>query len=218
VRALAKLEQVLPARLRYRVRALQSATVALAWQEPSVDPETLTALSAAIANHERVRFGYRAADSTASKRMVEPHRLVAAGRRWYLVGYDTARNDWRIFRIDRVRDPQPTGVPIVVRELPEQDAAAFVASKFGELAATYRAVVTLQLSVEQAQRRLGGPAGELEAIDDRTCRLRTDTDTLEWLAFRLLLMGCDFEVHEPPQLAEYLHTLGARAMRAARRP
>jgi predicted DNA-binding transcriptional regulator YafY len=210
VRALAKLEQVLPARLRYRVRALQSATVSLAWQEPSVDPEVLTVLAAAIANHERVRFAYRA----GSRRVVEPHRLVAAGRRWYLVAYDTARDDWRIFRVDRIRDPQPLGIPIAPRELPEQDAATYVTSKFSELAPIYRAVATLHLPLEEAARRLGGPAGELEAIDAHTCRLQSATDTLGWLAVRLLLLDCEFEVHEPPELAEYLQALGARATRA----
>jgi predicted DNA-binding transcriptional regulator YafY len=67
-------------------------------------------------------------------------------------------------------------------------------------------------------RQLGDYAAELEAIDEQACRLRTHTDTLEWLAFRLTTLGCEFEVHQPPELAEYLRALGARAARAAGAP
>jgi predicted DNA-binding transcriptional regulator YafY len=90
VRALTKLEQVLPSRLRYRVRTLSQATVPLLTdQQPGVDPENLAVLAAATANRERVGFRYESADGTESRRMVEPHGLVSAGRRWYLVAYDT---------------------------------------------------------------------------------------------------------------------------------
>ena len=111
LRALAKLEQVLPARLRYRVSSLNAATIPLpAGDGPGVDPGHLTTLASAIARHEQVRLGYTASDGTASTRLVDPHRLVPAGRRWYLLGYDNDRQDWRIFRIDRIRRLQPTRV------------------------------------------------------------------------------------------------------------
>jgi predicted DNA-binding transcriptional regulator YafY len=215
VRALAKLEQVLPARLRYRVGMLTAATVPLlAWNQPTVDPEELTLLAAAIANRERLRFGYRANDGTHSERLVEPHRLVSAGRRWYLVAYDNDQDDWRIFRVDRIREPNPTGVRTAPRELPAEDAAAFVTSKAYSLAPTYTAVATLHAPVEEVAGRLGDAPGDLEPIDEHSCRLRSHTDTLEWLAFRLATLGCEFEVHEPPELAAYLGTLAARMTRA----
>jgi predicted DNA-binding transcriptional regulator YafY len=110
VRALGKLEQVLPSRLRQRVRSLNAATVSLpSGDGPGVDPVQLTTLAAAITGRERVRFGYQAGDGTGSTRLADPHRLVAAGRRWYLLAYDNDRQDWRIYRIDRIRDLQPTG-------------------------------------------------------------------------------------------------------------
>jgi predicted DNA-binding transcriptional regulator YafY len=80
-----------------------------------VDPEDLTVLAAAVANHERLRLEYRARDGTSGRRVVEPHRLVAAGRRWYLVAYDNDRDDWRIFRVDRIHEPQPTRVRVPPR-------------------------------------------------------------------------------------------------------
>lgn len=216
VRALTKLEQVLPSRLKYRVGALSAATVALVSPGgATVDPQSLTLLAAAIANHERVRFGYIAREDSESERYVEPHRLVAAGRRWYLVAFDNDRADWRLFRVDRVRDPKPTGQRTPPRALPAADAAAFVADKLYSSAPTYRAVVTLHLPIHEVLGRLGDSPGVLEPINEATCRLHSHADTLEWLAFRVAMLGCEFQVHEPPELIDYVRVLGARVSRAA---
>ncbi|MEU0565129.1 YafY family protein [Nonomuraea sp. NPDC005983] len=212
VRALAKLEQVLPARLRYRVRSLGGATVPIPGVPgPEVDPEQLTTLAAAVANRERVRFAYRAHDGSTSTRLVDPHRMVAAGRQWYLLGHDRDRDDWRIFRIDRIADLHATGARIAPRDLPAEDAAAYVTEKLYSLAPTYEAVITLHTPVTEAIRGLG----EVAPISEGTCRLRTHADTLDWLAFRLLALGCEFEVHEPAELNARLLALAARLTRAA---
>ncbi|MCG5216011.1 helix-turn-helix transcriptional regulator [Streptosporangium sp. KLBMP 9127] len=217
VRALAKLEQVLPGRLRRRVGNLTAATVQMASTTSTdpVDPEILTVLAGAIANHERLRFRYRAGDGAESGRLVEPNRLVATGRRWYLLAYDNDRDDWRIFRADRVTAPQPTGVRTAPRELPAEDAAEYVTSKLYSLAPTYRAVATLRAPAEEVAGRVGDAPGDVQPIDERSCRLHSHTDTLEWLAFRLVMLGCEFEVHEPPELIDHLRRLGARVTRAA---
>ncbi|WP_327070316.1 YafY family transcriptional regulator [Kitasatospora sp. NBC_01250] len=214
VRALAKLVQVLPTRLRHRVTALNAATVPLPGGGPAIDPELLAALAGAVAGPQRLRFAYRAADGAESRRQVEPHRLVATGHRWYLVAFDNDRDDWRIFRVDRITAAQPTGVRCPPRELPAPDAAAYVAGKLRERARTYRAVVVLPLSAAEVARRLGGAPVELEELDERRCRLRSGADTLEWLAFRLLTLGCDFEVEEPAELVSHLRELGGRITRA----
>mgnify|MGYP002620197189 FL=1 len=212
VRALAKLEQVLPARLRYRVRALGGATVPYPGTAgPEVDPEQLAVLAAAVTNRERVRFVYRRHDGASGRRLVDPHRLVAAGRQWYLVGHDCDRDDWRIFRMDRISDLQATGARIVPREPPAEDIGAYVAERLHSLRPSYKAVVTLHAPVSDAIRRLG----EVTPFDERTCRLRTDADTLDWLAFQLLALGCEFEVHEPPELSAHLRVLAGRLTRAA---
>jgi predicted DNA-binding transcriptional regulator YafY len=216
VRALAKLEQVLPSRLRYRVRSLGAATVPLAGKGPTVDPEDLAVLAAAVANHERLRFRYQAGDGTETRRLVEPHRLVASGGRWYLVAYDGDRDAWRTFRVDRVREPRPTGVRVTPRELPARDAAAYVAGERSDWGTpTYRAVVTLHAPLEQVAGRLGEAPGQLEALGDHRCRLDGGRDdSIAWLALRLASLGCDFEVHEPPELAAHLRALAARISRA----
>ena len=126
VRALVKLEQVLPAHLRRRVRALGSATIAPPSPGPTVDPRHLTVMAAGCRESECVRFAYRSRDGTDSRREVEPHSLVNLGRRWYLVAWDRKREDWRTFRLDRLTKPASTGVRFTPRKLPAKDAAAYV--------------------------------------------------------------------------------------------
>ncbi|MGC4816742.1 helix-turn-helix transcriptional regulator [Micromonospora sp. DT63] len=216
VRALAKLEQVLPSRLRQRVRAFGAATEPLlTWGPPPVDPEHLNALAAAVDSRAQLRFTYRRRDGVDGVRLVEPYKLVSAGRRWYLVGYDNDRADWRIFRVDRITDPRVTRIRVAARRLPATDAASFMAEKLLELTPVHRAVVTLHAPVERVAGPLGGAGVDLEPIDATSCRLRSDADTLEWLAWRLLTLGCDIEVHEPPELITYLRQIGVRATRAA---
>src|ERR1700751_5709358 len=128
VRALAKVVQVMPARLRRRVQALGAMTVPASWEGPagmSVDPGVLTTLALACRDAERVRFSYTAAGGQQTGRHVEPHRLVLLGRRWYLAGYDLDRNGWRSYRLDRLAGPRGTGARFRPRELPAADAAAF---------------------------------------------------------------------------------------------
>ncbi|MFK4271267.1 helix-turn-helix transcriptional regulator [Streptomyces milbemycinicus] len=206
LRALAKLEQVLPSRLRHRVGAFRAATESLFTESATpVDPHELAVAAAAVAGHERLRFGYQSGDGSRTRRLVEPHRLVLAGRRWYLLAYDTERDDWRIFRVDRMTRLQPTGVRVPPRELPEKDAAAFVTRRMYSLAPTYEVRATLRLPAAQAAERLGAAPGELRPIDENSCELHGRADTLEWLASRLLMLGCEFQVHEPPELLAHTH-------------
>ncbi|MFC5910072.1 helix-turn-helix transcriptional regulator [Streptacidiphilus monticola] len=214
LRALTKLEQVLPSRLRYRVGALGSAVETLTGGGPQVDPGTLTVIAGAVANHERLRFGYQAWDAAESRRHVEPQRLVATGRRWYLVAWDLDRDDWRLFRVDRVTDPQATGGRATARVLPAEDSAAFVRDKLRGLSPTVATDVTLHAPADELRRRLGAAAAHLEPVDEGSCRLRIESDNLDWAAVRLLTLGCDFEVHGPPALVDRVRALGERARRA----
>src|SRR4051794_33569612 len=126
IRALVKLEQVLPAHLRRRVAALGSATVAPPPGGPTVDPQQLTTIAAACRDRESLRFDYSSRDGTATRREVEPHALVNRGRRWYLVAWDRRREDWRTFRVDRLDRASATGPRFAARALPAEDPAAYV--------------------------------------------------------------------------------------------
>jgi predicted DNA-binding transcriptional regulator YafY len=218
LRALVKLEQVLPAHLRRRVRALQSATIAMPAGGPMVDPQFLTVIGAACRDFERVRFAYRGRDGVASRREVEPHSLVNLGRRWYLVAWDCGREDWRTFRVDRLTSPASTGVRFSPRELPGGDAAAYVEQSISATPTRYEARVTLHAPAEEIRRHVPAHWGTVEPIDDQTCEYRTGDDDLNWLALRVAMFGVDMEVHEPPELAEHLVALGRRLVGAAGPP
>ncbi|MFD3803413.1 helix-turn-helix transcriptional regulator [Streptomyces sp. NPDC058611] len=231
VRALAKLEQVLPSRLRRRVSALQSATVALTRGDgASVDPRTLTTMASAVAGPERLRFAYRAGDGVRSRRVVEPYRLVSTGSRWYLIAYDLEREDWRTFRVDRVAEPCATGARFAPRELP-MDAEEFVRRGLRG-GGTYAVEVTFaavpealpdwlrEAAVPGTGRSAGGSeagspgAGGSEAGAGTRVRFESG-DAPEWLAARLALTGVPFTVHAPEALAAGALALGARLAGAA---
>src|SRR3954452_14620923 len=152
VRALVKLEQVLPAHLRRRVRALGSATVTLPSSGPTVDPQALTVIAAACRDSECLRFSYRRRDGTESKREVEPHSVVNHGRRWYLAAWDRRREDWRTFRIDRLTKPASTGVRFTGRSLPANDAAAYIEQSITGAPNRFEALVTLHAAAEEVER------------------------------------------------------------------
>ncbi|MER6130783.1 WYL domain-containing protein [Streptomyces sp. NPDC001815] len=217
VRALAKLEQVLPSRLRHRVSTLQAATTPLTTGDgASIAPETLTVMASTIAGRERLRFAYRAKDGVESRRQIEPYRLVSTGRRWYLVAYDLDRADWRTFRVDRVADPFATGARFTPRELPTGDAAEYLRQSMYRRQDTYEFEVTFAASAEFVAARLPGWLGVPEPIDGERCRLRASAgDAVEWLAVRLAMLDCEFTVHGPTELVDCVGRLGSRLSRAA---
>jgi predicted DNA-binding transcriptional regulator YafY len=213
VRALGKLEQVLPTRLRRRVNALGAATVPYPGTGPAVDPETLAAIATACRDSERLRFAYRAHDGATSRRLVEPHRLVHTGRRWYLVAYDADRADWRTFRVDRIERPTADR-RFVPREPPATDIAAYVARAVSRTRDRYQARVILKAPIGQVQGRVPHAVGTLEPIDERSCLLRTGSDWLGGLAVYVAEIGVDFEVLDPPEFVERVKLLAGRFARA----
>ncbi|MFF3336030.1 helix-turn-helix transcriptional regulator [Streptomyces sp. NPDC002888] len=221
VRALAKLEQVLPSRLRRRVGALNAFTVPmLRGPQPSaVDPAVLTELANLCRDAERLRFEYRGHDGALTRRAVEPHRLVCTERRWYLVAWDLDRDDWRTFRVDRIRPRPPHGPRFVPREPPAEDLAAYVSQGVSTRAYASHAVIRLLVPVEEAAERVSPSAGTLEADGENACVLRTGAASLEVMVIHVMMMGFEFEVLEPVELVEVIRTardrLDAALARAA---
>lgn len=216
VRALAKLEQVLPNRLRRRVNALQTYTVPMPGGGPTVDPDALVCIAQACRDFERLHFDYRSREAVETHRLVEPYRLVSAGRRWYLVAWDVDRRDWRTFRVDRLRTCAPEGVHFNPRELPAEDAAAYVASAIKLSFAKFQAVVTLMAPLEAMRDKVRAQDGGLERVDDFSCRLTATGDSLEWMAAWIGWFGVDFEIQEPPELVEYVRSLADRLEQSTR--
>ena len=217
VRALAKVVQVIPARLRRRVEALGAMTVPASWgnaAEASVDPGILTTVAIACRDSERLRFSYTAADGQHTDRHVEPHRLVLLGRRWYLVGYDLGRRDWRSFRLDRLTAPRGTGTRFRPRTLPAADAAAFVRAGVDSVIAAYDVEVLIQAPAAAARQRIGQWAA-VEDIDATSCRVRMTADSLDWPVMALGAVGAGFQVVSPPELLDRVRDWGRRFSQAS---
>lgn len=205
LRALTKLQQMLPSRLRPRIDAVGAATVSVAGRGPTVDAETLTVIAAAIRDHEQLRFDYRGRDGTAGLRTAEPHRLVYTGRRWYLLAWDTGRADWRTFRADRIAVRTPNGPRFTPRRPPD-DAATHVVRGVGSTAWKHPARVRLHAPLERLADLLPPAAGLLH--DDGV--LETGGDSLLNLAAFLGSLDVPFTVLDPPELRDLLHSLAAR--------
>ncbi|MFL6141889.1 MAG: helix-turn-helix transcriptional regulator [Labedaea sp.] len=215
VRALAKLEQILPSRLRHRVHALQTATVAVPGAGPAVDADVLTAIASTIRANERLRFDYTNHQGASTRREVEPHRLVNWGRRWYLVGWDTDRQDWRTFRVDRITPRVPNGPRFTPREPPDGDVTRFVQQTVGTATWQVRARLRLHAPVAQIRPRL--PAAiSLKPDGDNHCLAEVGSDNPHLLTHYLGLLDVDFDLLDAPELAVHLERTAARFQRAAR--
>ncbi|HEX6355047.1 YafY family protein [Actinophytocola sp.] len=215
VRALVKLEQVLPARLRRRVNAVGSATVSLVQRGPTVDPALLTQLATACRDREALRFSYARADGSTSRRVVEPVRLACTGRRWYLLCWDRSAADWRTFRVDRIAS-SPSGVGrFPHREPPEEDVAAYVSRAISTAPYRYQAKVLLRVSAEVAAERVTPASGVIEAVDADTCVLHVGGPSLDDFPVYVAQIGFEFEVLEPPELVEQVRRLAGLFGRAA---
>jgi predicted DNA-binding transcriptional regulator YafY len=216
LRALVKLEQVLPGHLRRRVAALSSATVTLPVGGPTVDPQHLSVIAAACRDSERLRFAYKSRGGTSTNREVEPLSLVNSGRRWYLVAWDIRREDWRTFRVDRLTRPASTGMRFAARTLPAKDAGAYVKQSISGAPNRFEAVVRLHAPASELTSRVPPYWGAIEPIDADTCEYRTGGDDLRWLGLRIAMLGVEFDVREPPELVEELRGLASRLTRATR--
>jgi predicted DNA-binding transcriptional regulator YafY len=214
VGALAKLEQVLPSKLRHRISALQTYTVPIGGSGPSVDPSVLTAVAAVCRDRERLRFDYVSHDGTEAVRTVEPHRLAHLRGRWYLVAWDLDRADWRTFRVDRMTPRTPTGPRFEPRELPAGDVAAFVTEGTGAATWRYRFKVALHAPADEVAAKLPPPV-KIEPVDDRHCIMHAGSDTLDLAAIYIGMLDVEFDVLEPPELIDRLRHLAARYLRAA---
>ncbi|MEE6259518.1 helix-turn-helix transcriptional regulator [Plantactinospora sonchi] len=217
LRALTKLEQTLPARLRHRLDVLRQATVSAAGGGPTVDASTLTTIAAACRDHQQLRFDYQGHDGGSGTRRVEPHRLVYTGHRWYLLGWDRDREDWRTFRADRIRPRLPSGPRFIPREPPE-DAARHVVRGTGSLAWRHPARVRLHASAEAVADRVPPAAGLLHPVDGESCLLETGSNSLPNLVGFLTGLGVGFEVLDPPELRTLLRELADRYRAAAGDP
>jgi predicted DNA-binding transcriptional regulator YafY len=212
LRALAKLEQVLPPRLRHQVSSLQRVTVHVRRGRPgpTVEPMALTELAHVSREHWTLRFDYADRREEVSSRRVEPYRIVNAGLRWYLVAWDLDRQDWRTFRVDRMREGMSPGPRFTPRPLSDAEAEALVARGVPPEARRHQARVVVQAPATQLLERWGPWLGTVTTLDETSCEILAGADTPEQLAAWLGMLGADFRVTGPPELVEQLQVLAAR--------
>ncbi|RNI25289.1 helix-turn-helix transcriptional regulator [Flexivirga caeni] len=211
LRTLAKLDQVMPAAIRAHVAAVQEATVTVEYQAATVDSDALLVLARAIRERHQGRFDYTAKDGAATSRRVEPYRLIATGRRWYLMAFDLDRDDWRSFRLDRMSEVRASTFGFTPRPAP--DAETFIRRSVSS-GWEYEATVRVRCAIDEVRDRVGG-WGTLTAVDDAHCELRVGAHDLDMLAWWLLRLPADFEVLDNEELVAAYRRLAVRAGRIA---
>ncbi|MCA5892425.1 WYL domain-containing protein [Isoptericola sp. NEAU-Y5] len=212
--ALAKLEQVLPTRLRRRVEAVREATSVVTAAGADLDLRVLSAVAAAVRAAERLRFGYTAHDGTESTRHVEPARVVRWGTRWYLLAWDLGRDDWRVFRVDRMVPRPPTGARFPRREIPEDSVVEHIVGSVRSASWRYRARILVHAPAADVVAKVGGPLA-VEEVGPSACRVEVGSDDPDRLALWVAQLGADVEVLEGAELAAAFDRLAERFRRAA---
>ncbi|WP_427018506.1 helix-turn-helix transcriptional regulator [Pseudarthrobacter sp. P1] len=215
VRALAKLEQVLPARLRPKFAALKASVATIASQASPVDPSVLTAISAAVAARRVLSFDYRAMDAATTRRSVEPYRLVDSGPRWYLVAWDLDRADWRTFRVDRLLAAPQQRQRFTPRPLPDADLAAYVHRAITRSPYRYDLHVRIHAPVKDVAERIGTTMAQLDD-DGGATSVRMGWDSLDDPLAELPAYGWDFEILAPAQLRDAARAMADGLRNAAR--
>ncbi|MDL5155122.1 helix-turn-helix transcriptional regulator [Actinomycetospora termitidis] len=211
--ALRKLERVLPSRLAHRVRAVSASVDAVS--RTSVPVEAVQVLGAAIGARQDVRFTYVPRSGEGSRRRVEPVRQVVLGRRWYLLGWDRDRADWRTYRLDRISEVEVPGTTFAARELPDDPVSFVQASARVPISAT-RAVVRFAAPASVVSERLIPEAGAVEALGDDECRFVSAPDSWDWLAITLAMVGVPYVIEGPPELIARSREISSAMWRAAR--
>ncbi|MEU7071345.1 YafY family protein [Streptomyces narbonensis] len=216
VRALAKLEQVLPRRLRTQVTALQASVAGITWEDrgPRADPALLGTLAVACRDHELLTFGYTTRGGTAAPRRVEPQHLVASGSLWYLLAHDTDKDDWRVFRLDRITGLALTGRRVPARPVPGHDPAAFVAARLSAAPTRHRAIATVQAPADQVRTRTRNLGTLIRPVDESTCLVDASDDSLTRIAQTLAGLPADYTLDADPAVLTHLRTTAHRTLHA----
>ncbi|MFC9650779.1 MULTISPECIES: helix-turn-helix transcriptional regulator [unclassified Streptomyces] len=211
LRALTKLDRVLPIRLRHEVRALSGSVEFFGGGRAPVDPEVLMTLARACRDEVEAGFGYPSGDEVRRRR-VEPHRLVASDRRWYLLAYDLDRDDWRSFRVDRMTEVSARTWRFRPREAP--DAAAYVQEGVASRVYRHQARFLVHAPADTVRARIPASAAVVRGRGSERCEVLSGAGDLDYVLTRVLLLGHDFEVLDPPELGDRCRALAERLLSA----
>ena len=215
LRALSKLDQVMPARLRSQVSAVHDATVTLTsgQSDSPVEPDVLMTLARACRDHEHVSAGYVDVRDNATQRRLEPYQLVTTGRRWYLLCFDRDKQDWRSLRLDRMADVRALGSTFIPREAP--DAADYVRRAITSSPYPHVARVRYFAPHDVVAQTFSSASVVIEPDGPDACIVTAGADEPERMVPWLAMPGCEFEVLEPPEVIAAVRAVSERLARAA---
>ncbi|WP_094287690.1 helix-turn-helix transcriptional regulator [Mycobacterium lehmannii] len=216
LRALSKLDQVMPSKLRSQVAAVHESTVTLmAPTSDTVEPDVLMTLARACRDHEHVATGYVDIRGNATQRRIEPYQLVTTGRRWYLLAYDRDKQDWRSLRLDRMNDVRAQGSTFVPREAP--DAAAYVRRSISS--SPYRYVARVHFSAPESvvAQHFSPSSAMIEPDGPDACVVTAGADDPERMVLYFAAVGCDFRVLSPPEVIQAAEAVWKRLRRSVSR-
>ncbi|MGQ9351311.1 helix-turn-helix transcriptional regulator [Mycolicibacterium gilvum] len=213
LRALSKLDQVMPSRLRSQVAAVHDTTVTLAGAtDTPVEPEVLMTFARASRDHEHVTVGYTDVRGNVTSRRVEPYQLVTTGRRWYLMCFDRDRDDWRSLRLDRMSDVRAVGTTFIPREAP--DAASYVRRAISSSPYPYVARVRYRAPADVVARVFPAASVDVEPDGPDACIVTVGADDPQRMVPWLAMPGCEFEVLEPDEVVDAVRVVAERIARA----
>jgi predicted DNA-binding transcriptional regulator YafY len=209
-RALAKLTQVMPGRLRRRVAAVAESVVSVPDHRGArIDPAVLAVLAGAVRDREIVRFGYRRRNGTATERRVEPHHVVATYGLWYLVAFDTGAADWRTFRVDRIDRPESVRLRFTARELPAGDPAEHVRRTITSTPYRYAVRATVPLPTDVVRARLPmSISARIQRLDETSCTVLLGADSLDHLVRDVVALGPGARLDASPEVLAHLRDIG----------
>lgn len=202
-RALAAIRQVLPSRLRARVDAFDVVTLGTSRRpRPEVSTADLEAIGLAIRRQERLRFAYSRDEAPAAepqRREIEATHLVTWSGKWYVVGWDPSRDDWRVFRVDRMRVKVPNGGRYVPRKVPG-GVSDFLESRFYVQGWVVRGTALLQAPPAQVLPWVGDASGVVEPVGETASRLTAGSWSWVALVGWFSMFDCPLTFEGPPEL------------------
>ena len=211
LRALTKLDRVLPTRLRHEVHALSGSVESFGGGRPPVDSDVLMTLARACRDEVEAGFAYPSG-SQVRRRRVEPYRLVASDRRWYLLAYDLDRDDWRSFRVDRLTDVSARTWRFRPRAAP--DAARYVQESVASRVYPHQARFLVHAPADTVRAQVPASAAVVRRRGSERCEVLSGAGSLDFVLVHMLLLGHDFEVLDPPDLRQRCRVLAERLLAA----
>lgn len=227
-RALATVRQVMPSRLRHRIDGIRFTRAEMPGPGAGVDPAVLEAVSDAVRDRMVLRFGYGDGDGDGyhdgdgdalrPPRRTEPHGLVARHGRWYLVAWDLDREEWRVYRLDRMSPRRPSGPRFAPRPLPTGDAGSFVDARAKGSRDENRwpctGVVEIALSAREVTPWIED--GAVEPTGDGTCRVTIGSWSWTGLLAHVIRFDAPFRVVGPAELRDAARALSDRLHRGGK--